>query len=184
MNIHPYCNVCNKQFSSKSSLCNHNKRFHSKKNTESTYNQLLQTTAQLLSTNNKQKTINIMQPKLQSYPCRYCNKEYSIIQSRWKHEKNCKEKKNKEREEAAEKEKKEIESKILQLQLKKEEAKSKQEEFRILKLKLQLQKSEKKSEDNTENNPEMMSSHTIRNLNKLLAKLVSNYYRLMPIPHS
>jgi hypothetical protein len=55
------CSLCNKKFSSISSLSNHRKNIH-----------------------NIKKTIQ------KEYFCRHCNKEYTSRQSRWKHELNCK----------------------------------------------------------------------------------------------
>ena len=53
------CFICNKQYSNKGSLCNHNRKFH----------------------NNKQKKT--------THECKFCNKEYSLYKSKWKHEKKC-----------------------------------------------------------------------------------------------
>jgi hypothetical protein len=77
------CNLCNKNYSSKSSICNHNKKFHKK-----------------ISENLEKISENIGKPNVpnqtcietsKSYNCRKCNKYYNNIQSRWSHEKICKE---------------------------------------------------------------------------------------------
>jgi hypothetical protein len=70
------CNICNKNYASQSSLCNHNKKFHNNNN-KSIISQI--------STNDK-SNINV----IKEYDCRYCNKSYNHFQSRWKHEQSCK----------------------------------------------------------------------------------------------
>ena len=65
------CNICNKNYASKSSLWNHNKKFHDLKKSE----------------NDLKISENI-----KSFNCRTCNKYYNNIQSRWSHEKICKKK--------------------------------------------------------------------------------------------
>jgi hypothetical protein len=83
------CKICNKQYSSQSSLCNHNKRFHtnikldSKKvnNGQSKIN---------LSVNQNSQFGNLIDEKENKYDCRYCSNEYKYKQSRWKHEIKCK----------------------------------------------------------------------------------------------
>ncbi len=80
------CKLCNKTYSSYSSLWNHNKNIH--KNNNSTNVNFIPPN----STNDIQKSIN--------YNCRYCNKIYNKNKSRWKHEQKCKviyEEKNKEK---------------------------------------------------------------------------------------
>jgi hypothetical protein len=108
------CNICNKVYSSKSSLCNHNKKFHNE-NINKTDNSMKKTD------NSMKKT----DENIKNYNCRYCNKEYNNKNSRWSHEKICKIKLNKS-----------TEDKKLELLIKKEEAK-------ILKLKIKLQNSDK-----------------------------------------
>jgi len=116
------CKICNKTYASKSSLCNHNKKFH---NLITTNNNFLTTNNNLLTTNNNHdvnEPVNDQLSNVKKYSCRYCNKIYNIQQSRWKHEKICKNKKP--------------EDKKLELLIKKEEAK-------ILKLKIKLENSDK-----------------------------------------
>jgi len=55
------CTICNKQYSTPSSLSNHKKIYHIE----------------------VKKVTN-------EYPCRYCDKSYTIYQSRWIHEQTCK----------------------------------------------------------------------------------------------
>jgi hypothetical protein len=57
------CNICNKQYSSKTSLCNHNKIKHHH------------------TTNGTEQ-----------HQCRYCKKEYNFYKSKWKHENKCRSK--------------------------------------------------------------------------------------------
>ena len=72
------CNICYKYYASQNSLCNHNKKFHMKSNT----NVILCNT-------------NIIQSEYKQYSCTYCNKIFKMRQYKWKHEKTCKIKNNK-----------------------------------------------------------------------------------------
>lgn len=75
------CKLCNKRYSSASSLCNHNKKFHSKNVNQS----------QLLSTN-CQPNVNQYQPKIninKSLTCDICNKQFNTRQAKSKHKKSC-----------------------------------------------------------------------------------------------
>ena len=62
-----FCSICNKYYSSKSCLLNHKRRFHN-----------------VYSNRHKDQTKNC-------YTCKFCDKEYKHFQSRWLHEKKCKE---------------------------------------------------------------------------------------------
>ena len=77
----PKCAICNKEYKSKKSLWNHNKKYHepdiSHKPTDDKPNI---SQKQLIS----DKEIKI------SYSCSICNKDYKHFQSRWKHEQKCK----------------------------------------------------------------------------------------------
>ena len=139
-----YCNICNKKYASKSSLCNHNKKFHNIDNKPiSTIINKSSTNINLPLTNlDSSETI-----KLNKYNCKYCNKEYNILQSRWKHEKTCKIKNNNVIELNKLKESKEI--KKIELELKKEE-------YKILQLKIKLENSTK------------IDNITLKKLNKML----------------
>lgn len=64
-NIHR-CNICNKNYANKSTLRNHNKKFH---------------------------IIPVENNAIKTYNCRLCCKLYNTSNSRWKHEKVCKAKK-------------------------------------------------------------------------------------------
>jgi hypothetical protein len=74
------CNICNKYYSSASSLCNHTKKFHT--------NNINQN--QLLSTKNQPNINQHLYLQISKYNCRYCSKIYYKLQSRWKHEQKCK----------------------------------------------------------------------------------------------
>ena len=116
------CNICIKTYSSKSSLCNHNKKFHNIINKE------------CLKKTEKNCNSTEKSPKSQIYDCRFCNKKYNNKNSRWSHEQKCKNIIKETNE--LEKMKEETKQKELILQIKKEEKE-------ILKLKLKLEKSNK-----------------------------------------
>jgi hypothetical protein len=72
------CKICNKKYSSKSSLCNHNKKFHIKDVSKNT---------PIVSTDSPNVSIK------NSLLCKYCAKKFSSTQNKWKHEnKVCKKK--------------------------------------------------------------------------------------------
>jgi hypothetical protein len=80
------CNICNKNYASKSSLCNHNKKFHNTKNIENVSKYMHNISKNMhnvskINENNEKKN------------CKFCNKEFSSTQNRWKHEnRSCKQK--------------------------------------------------------------------------------------------
>ena len=114
------CNICNKYYSSKSSLCNHNKKFHNIKVTDSN-GKVTDSNGKVTDSNGK-VTIN-----LQNQRCKYCNKLFKSKQNKYEHQKKvCEPKHNK------------IiinDQKQIDLKLKKAEAK-------ILELKLKLEQSQ------------------------------------------
>ena len=69
------CNICNKNYKSKNSLGNHNRKFHPKIKPN-------------ISLDKPFYKSDISQNGL--YKCQFCNKNYKHFQSRWKHEKKCK----------------------------------------------------------------------------------------------
>jgi hypothetical protein len=96
------CNICNKKYASANSLCNHNKKYHQRIQTDFTHNypqlstknpQLSTKNPQLstknpqLSTKNPQNSTNINLKK--DIICKYCNKYLSRIDSLKRHEKIC-----------------------------------------------------------------------------------------------
>ena len=82
-----HCSICIKNYSSKSSLCNHTKKFHSKN-----VNQSLSVETSINNQPSSVETSIDNQPSsvFTFYTCRFCKKEYKHIQSRWKHEVKCK----------------------------------------------------------------------------------------------
>ncbi len=76
------CNICNKEYSSQSSLCNHNKKFHQNKN------KICQPNVNLCQpiVNICQPVVNPCQPKIK---CENCNREFNTRQSKSKHKKKC-----------------------------------------------------------------------------------------------
>ena len=72
-NQKPYsCQLCNKSFSSSSSLSNHKRIYH------------IDTKDNKRNKNNNDDL----------YHCRYCEKSYTVCNSRWRHEKKCTSKNN------------------------------------------------------------------------------------------
>jgi hypothetical protein len=92
--IHDHtCNICNKNYASKQSLWNHNHKFHdnniSKKSAKN------QPKIHQTSVKNQPIVIqSVLNTKHNILECKYCNKLYKHIQSRWKHEQKCKVKSN------------------------------------------------------------------------------------------
>jgi hypothetical protein len=81
------CNDCKKNYSSYQSLWIHNKKYH--KVIVTTNNNIDNTPVNLPTNINNSSEVNH-----KVYNCKFCNKSYNIQQSRWKHEQNCKTKKN------------------------------------------------------------------------------------------
>jgi len=110
------CNICNKTYSSKSSLCNHTKKFHNSKS-----NYIVTKT----SLNDNQKVTS--ENEHGNLKCRYCEKMYKHKQNRWLHEKKCKIIKDK------------VDNKNKEIELEKIKLEKMKEEKSILKLKIKLQ---------------------------------------------
>jgi hypothetical protein len=133
------CNSCNKYYSSKSSLCNHTKKFHNNESLIKTVNSTLTFDKRLKTTD-----INLNQyATIKTYNCRYCNKKYTNKNSRWSHEQKCIIINSKEIENNKEldKIKDSNKQKELELLLKIEETKIKNAEAKILQLKIKLEQS-------------------------------------------
>ena len=85
------CKYCNKFYSSKSSRCNHIKRYH--QNETSTECQQMSTE----SKQDRQHIVNICKPNNKEiveedddyYECSFCDKTFKFRQSRWRHEQKC-----------------------------------------------------------------------------------------------
>ena len=71
------CNICDKKYSSQSSLCNHNKKFHTTKS--------IPISIPIVPVSVPVCVQNI-------YQCKYCNKIYANRHSKWKHQNMCKNK--------------------------------------------------------------------------------------------
>ena len=85
------CNICNKKYSSQSSLCNHNKKFHN--NISQHNNNITQPKNNISQHNNniQQHNNNLIES---NFICKYCSKIYKHQQSKSRHEKNCNQKNN------------------------------------------------------------------------------------------
>jgi hypothetical protein len=83
------CNICDKSYSSRQSLWNHNTKFHKYDNQPKINNNQPKINIQ---DDKNQHDININQhtPVKSKLVCKYCNKVFSYIQSRWRHEIKCK----------------------------------------------------------------------------------------------
>ena len=82
------CEKCNKFYSSMSSLCNHNKRFHKPMSSESPQNPQSLLNISSDSSNNIESNNSICIKN----QCKYCNKILSRIDNLTRHEKTCKHK--------------------------------------------------------------------------------------------
>jgi len=79
------CNICKKVYRSYKSLWNHNRKFHFKVKPECIPNVVLsipERSPNVIQCN--PITINM------SVICKYCNKQFSSRQNKWKHEQKCK----------------------------------------------------------------------------------------------
>jgi hypothetical protein len=78
-----------------SSLCNHNKKYHNKKNVineincESKHKVNVKVNIKSSESNHEQE----INENTRKYQCKYCKKEYNYKQSKWRHEQDCKIKK-------------------------------------------------------------------------------------------
>jgi hypothetical protein len=82
------CFICNKNYASQSSLCNHKKRFH-QSISNNTYGLKRSEKVNLWSENGLKKSDINNYNIVKDYTCRKCNKIYYNKQSRWSHEKIC-----------------------------------------------------------------------------------------------
>ena len=90
-----HCNICNKNYSSYKSLWKHNNNTHKSENQPdisqiSAKNQPNISHLPIIS----DVSSNIFDTSSNVYKCSYCDNIYKHIQSRWKHEKVCKQIKN------------------------------------------------------------------------------------------
>lgn len=89
---------CNKQYASSQSLCNHRKKIHknsvSQKSVKiSQMNDNVSQMSTKVSHNSFEQTNTNLHIN-NSLICDYCDKKFAHIQSKWKHERKCKEKNN------------------------------------------------------------------------------------------
>ncbi len=73
------CNICNCEYKSYQSLWNHKHRMHDDNQQFTTPN-----------INKSTLDINTSTPNINTINCKFCQREFSFIQSRWRHEKTCK----------------------------------------------------------------------------------------------
>ena len=155
------CKICNKNYKSKSSLCNHNKKFHYKKVTES--NCLVMDNKIKVTESNCLVIDNIIINK--SLQCKYCNKLFRYKQNKYEHEKKvCKNNKELEIEKI----------KLDQINAEKEKIKEHNE---TLRLKIKLQNC-KKLDDKTfkaVNKYLMDRSFKNNNINSNNNNIINNY---------
>ncbi len=81
------CSYCNKEFSSYQSRCNHTRKFHKLGNENVTLNKHIISNKINIKSSENQLEINSNLDKLS---CKYCKKIFKHLQSRWRHEKTCK----------------------------------------------------------------------------------------------
>jgi hypothetical protein len=132
------CDICNKYYASKSSLCNHNKKFHKLYDNNGSHNVVIG------SHSGSHSVVISEQNSNNLLSCKYCNRLFQNRSNRWRHEIKCVITYNENK-----KSQDEIKTKELELKLKKSEAK-------ILELKLKLEKS---------TNPDIM---TLKQINRKL----------------
>jgi hypothetical protein len=110
------CIICDKEYASKSSLCNHNKKFHNELKLN-------------IITPTKPPDNPIIVPTNKKYLCTYCNYEFNHVQNRWRHEQKCKNTHIN------------LQNDINLIKIKELELKLKKQETKILQYKLKIQQS-------------------------------------------
>jgi hypothetical protein len=84
------CNICNKNYSSQSSLCNHNKKFHKNKTTMVSINSQCLVNDSKGFVNDSKGFVNDSKGFVNKNKCTYCDKILSCKQSKSQHQKICK----------------------------------------------------------------------------------------------
>ena len=94
------CKICRKTYSSQQSLCNHNKKYHSKVN--SLFVNKLEKNSSFVNSLQPKESLNNLQTEeidteIQLYDslvCKFCDKKFVTRQAKWNHMKKCQEKTN------------------------------------------------------------------------------------------
>ena len=88
VNTEFYCNICDKYYKSINSFCNHKRKFHNNDNHNIIkYNHLHN--HNIIKYNHS--TLSKKETDAKKFYCKFCNKEFTHYQNRWRHQKNCKE---------------------------------------------------------------------------------------------
>jgi hypothetical protein len=82
------CNICNKNYASRTSLYNHNKRFHQSIDNSTSSKNKSKNSSKIVKKISKEVK-NTINNNSSNYNCRKCNKLCNSKQSRWYHEKHC-----------------------------------------------------------------------------------------------
>ena len=77
------CKICNKQYKTIQSLCNHNKRFHN--SIKTTFSELKQPLSDFIQPL-VETTTSLIEPL---HICCKCNKNFKHYNNKWRHEKTC-----------------------------------------------------------------------------------------------
>ena len=161
------CNSCNKYYSSKSSLCNHNKKFHNEHVVER--GSFVQNNEVVCG------TFEVLDKKLYKLPqCKFCNKQFNTRQAKSLHKKKCKIFINELDKLNAENKQKELSLLLLK------------EEKEILKLKLKLEKSNKidnitlkKLNKKLLERNNLIKNSTVNSHNQIQNNIVNNNFQLI-----
>ena len=82
------CNICNKDYASQSSLCNHNKKFHNI-NVVKRGDNIVKCGDNVVKRGDN--VVKCSDNVVKIYICSICNKNFNDRSNKWKHEKKCKE---------------------------------------------------------------------------------------------
>jgi len=134
------CKICNKEYASRSSLCNHNKKFHKKLVNKVTIPvSTPEKNVNIITQNNENINDDI---SLKKHKCKLCSKLFRCRQGKYQHEKKCKQKIN--------------EEKTKEIKLKELDIIKIEKETELIKLKLKIK------------NQKKLNSTTFNSLNKML----------------
>ena len=100
MSVKKYmCNICNKEYKSSQSLCNHKRIYHIESKpivnqniakSKPIVNQKLSESKHVVNRNNPEMdNSKIDNTQNNKYKCKFCSNEYLFKQSKWRHEKKC-----------------------------------------------------------------------------------------------